>query len=65
MLATNDTNAVDSLTAFATTMDYLLDNDGFVVAEYNVALSDVADYIADHDAAMADYYLSLGYEPNN
>lgn len=55
MLHTTDTNVVDSLTAFGTTMDYLLDNDGFVVAEYNVPLELVATYIADHEAAMADW----------
>lgn len=46
MLNTTDTNAVDSLTAFATEMDYLLDNEGELAAEYNVPLDQVARCIA-------------------
>lgn len=68
-------NATDKLAAkladnlcflgdFATGLDYALDEAGCVAFEYNVPLAIVATLIADHDAAMKDYYLSLGYEPN-
>lgn len=56
MLCTTDANAVDSLTAFGTSMDYVTDEDGFIVYEYNVPLQDVVAFIDDHKAAMTDYH---------
>lgn len=46
MIVTNDPAAVDSLTAFDTTMDYLLDEEGELHTLYNVPLDQVAKEIA-------------------
>lgn len=45
MLHTTDDRAIDSITAFATSMDYLLDDDGNLAVEYNVPLGLVASFI--------------------
>lgn len=59
MLHTTETAAVESLTAFATSMDYLCDDDGTLLVEYNVRLSDVADFIAANERHVEGLYAPL------
>jgi len=40
---------------FATEMDYLTDNDGFLAALYHVELKDVEECIRENEMAMADW----------
>jgi hypothetical protein len=61
MLHTTDNAAVESLTSFATTLDYALDDAGNLAYEYNLPLSQVGRAIAENDRVMTEYYTSLGY----
>lgn len=61
MLHTTDNAAADSLSAFATTLDYALDDNGNLAYEYNLPLDQVLKAVTDNDRVMARYYASLGY----
>lgn len=53
MLHTTDERAIDSITAFATDLDYALDDAGNLAFEYNLSLAEVAKAIDANDGRDA------------